>query len=212
MFIPKFSENVNKLIKVKDITIDGPIFNLHCKITALMLFFASAVVSMKVYVGEGPIQCISDFKEKDHQKVVETFCWVNSTFSLTPSTADQNNPYKEVYRTSYDSSEELYHAYYQWVCFALFLQAVLFYAPKWLWKYSERALIKHLKGTDVQKLINKEERKKQKSIVANYFIERLKVSYTMLSKYYICMWMLGMLARLCKYSSILRYLLDTNCA
>ena len=162
MFIPKFSDNVKKLIKVTHITIDGPVFNLHCKITALILFFFSAVVSMKVYVGEGPIQCISDFEEKDHRKVIETFCWTNTTFSLIPSAKDKNNPHRGVYRSNYDSSEEIYHAYYQWVCFVLFFQAVLFYTPKWLWEQSENGLMQHLKGTEVEKLLGKEERKKHK--------------------------------------------------
>lgn len=33
--------------------------------------------------------------------------------------------------------EVVYHAYYQWVPFALFFQGILFYLPHYLWKTRE---------------------------------------------------------------------------
>ena len=29
--------------------------------------------------------------------------------------------------------EQMVHKYYQWVCFTLFFQALLFYLPRWIW-------------------------------------------------------------------------------
>ncbi len=36
-----------------------------------------------------------------------------------------------------DGSGRKYHKYYQWVCFTLFFQAVLFYIPRLFRKYSK---------------------------------------------------------------------------
>ena len=65
---------------------------------------------------------------------MDTYCWIHSTFtipdrvnaavgSVVPhpgvATSDQDNP-----------EDKHYHKYYQWVCFTLFFQATLFYAPR----------------------------------------------------------------------------------
>ncbi len=51
-------------------------------------------------------------------------------------------PYKE-------SDEKIYHAYYQWVPLMLFLQAVMFYAPHWIWKQLEGGRMKVLVGRGI---------------------------------------------------------------
>lgn len=33
----------------------------------------------------------------------------------------------------YEAKDQKHYAYYQWVCFILFFQAILCYVPKWLW-------------------------------------------------------------------------------
>lgn len=38
----------------------------------------------------------------------------------------------------------IYHAYYQWVCFVLFFQALLFYIPRYFWKAMEGGRCKNL--------------------------------------------------------------------
>merc|ERR1739844_521767 len=43
-------------------------------------------------------------------------------------------------------SEKRYHKYYQWVAFVLFLHAVFFYIPRYLWKSSEGGKIRMLVG------------------------------------------------------------------
>ena len=40
----------------------------------------------------------------------------------------------EPYDDDGTKSEVRYHKYYQWVCFTLFFQAILFYIPRYMWK------------------------------------------------------------------------------
>ena len=49
----------------------------------------------------------------------------------------------------------MYHKYYQWVVFVLFLQATMFHLPREVWKHAEGGLMKILVGdlTDPQYLI-----------------------------------------------------------
>lgn len=40
--------------------------------------------------------------------------------------------------------KRVYHAYYQWVCFVLFFQALLFYVPRYFWKAMEGSRTRNL--------------------------------------------------------------------
>ena len=177
MVLVPLSRDVKKLIKVEDKTIDGFVFNLHCKVTAVLLFFASALISMRVYVGNGPMQCISDTERKFHS-VLETFCWVTSTFTVVVDPAHRDGTDTDSHMQpppGDEPSAKVYHAYYQWVCFILFFQAVLFYAPKWLWVQSEGGLMEALRGEKKKKLADRREQDEWKNVIAKYFVDRLEV-------------------------------------
>ena len=63
---------------------------------------------------------------------MDTYCWIHSTFTLphrvTGPKAD-NNGHPGIGPVSYED-EVTYHRYYQWVCFTLFFQAILFLSPR----------------------------------------------------------------------------------
>ena len=63
---------------------------------------------------------------------MDTYCWIHSTFTLphrvTGPEAD-NNGHPGIGPVSYED-EVTYHRYYQWVCFTLFFQAILFLSPR----------------------------------------------------------------------------------
>ncbi|KAH9379784.1 hypothetical protein HPB48_017343 [Haemaphysalis longicornis] len=123
--------------------IDNNVFRLHYKTTVCILIAFSILVTSRQYIGD-PIDCIS--KDGVPPKVLNTFCWIHTTFSLTDAWHKKVGvqvPYPGV--ESYTPGEKrVYHAYYQWVCFVLFLQAVLFCVPRYFWKAVEGGRIQKL--------------------------------------------------------------------
>jgi hypothetical protein len=52
-------------------------------------------------------------------------------------------PYPGVDKSD-SGSRKVYHAYYQWVCFVLFFQALFFYVPRYIWKAAEGGRLRNL--------------------------------------------------------------------
>ena len=119
--------------------IDNPVFRLHYRTTSA-IFFGSCVLTTAFAFFGTPIDCISDAQDVQKKQVINTFCWIHSTFTLDriynttahPGVGPENN------------QNTTYHAYYQWVPFVLFLQGILFYMPHWLWKKLEHGRIRQL--------------------------------------------------------------------
>ena len=87
---------------------------------------------------------------------MNTYCWIHGTFTIPSQIAgkigtqvphpgvapmhnlksnlDPNDPY--LIRVTEDG-DEIRHAWYKWVCFVLFLQALMCYFPHYLWKSCE---------------------------------------------------------------------------
>ncbi len=111
-----------------------------------MLILASLLVTMSQFFG-APIQCIVGAIPGG---VMNTYCWIHGTFTIPsqlakrvgdevahPGVAPMYNPdyAKEKGHIGWtQEGDELRHAWYQWVCFILFIQAVLCYFPHYLWK------------------------------------------------------------------------------
>jgi len=131
---------VKPYIKLPKIWIDNYVFRLHCKITVLLLFTSCTLVSLGVYWGD-PIDCIV---EGVPDGVMDTYCWIHSTFTLPRLLPMQpeDEPHPGV-GPVYDH-EPSYHRYYQWVGFTLLLQGILFLTPYLLWKYLEAGRLSHI--------------------------------------------------------------------
>jgi hypothetical protein len=113
--------SVKKLTKLDEVNIDNFVFRLHYKATFILLVSCSILVTAKQYFGD-PINCIVD--EGIPQKVMDTYCWIESTFTLPDlmhAVVGVQVPHPGVGGAT-DESEVKYHKYYQWVCFFLFGQ------------------------------------------------------------------------------------------
>jgi len=101
------------------------------------------MVTATQYFGN-PINCIPG--KNIPNDLLNTYCWIHTTFSIEDAWSKEvgvDVPYPGV-NTYTPGQKRIYHAYYQWVCFVLFFQAVLFYIPRYLWKSNENGLCKNL--------------------------------------------------------------------
>ena len=117
-------KSVKSLTKLNAICIDNQIFRFHYKFTVILLMTCSIMVTMKQFFGE-PIVCISD---EIPQKVMDTYCWIQSTFTLPEQLnkrvgVEVAHPGVGTYVEGRE--EKKYHKYYQWVVFMLFFQGEL---------------------------------------------------------------------------------------
>ena len=70
-------------------TIDGPVFNLHCKVTTIILLVFSAIISAGQFIGD-PIDCVvEDFDNL--ASIMDTYCWIHSTFTLPRMVLNKEN-------------------------------------------------------------------------------------------------------------------------
>ncbi|XP_043275151.1 innexin inx2 [Venturia canescens] len=134
--------SVKGLLKLDAVCIDNNVFRLHYKATVVLLIAFSLLVTSRQYIGD-PIDCIVD---EIPLNVMDTYCWIYSTFTIPDRVGvigrDLVQPGVAAHIEGED--EVKYHKYYQWVCFTLFFQAILFYVPRYLWKTWEGGRIKML--------------------------------------------------------------------
>ena len=127
----EFFESLSNLIRLDRVCIDNAVFRLHYKLTVLLLVACSLLVTGKEYFGD-PIDCIYP-DDNDEDQFLDTYCWIHSTFTL-PDAFNKQVGINGVAAPGVDKytpgAQRTYHKYYQWVCFALFFQAIGFYFPR----------------------------------------------------------------------------------
>lgn len=166
-------------MKREPVTIDGTVFRLHVSFTTAALFACSLMVTASQFVGN-PIQCIVDSLP---YKPVNTYCWISSTFTMPDAfLRDYGAGYGAAHpgvgptNVGRPGAPPKYYTYYQWVCFALFLQAVMCYAPKWVWDMQEGQLIKMLVKNLHLRLGGDKEKRAQKKLLVHYMVTHIGVS------------------------------------
>ncbi|XP_064457640.1 innexin inx2-like [Ornithodoros turicata] len=139
------TDTFKNLVRFSTVRTDNNVFRLHYRFTGVLLFTASVLVSATQFFGN-PIYCVThDIIPK---KVMNTYCWIEGTVTLSRSL--NKTVGKEVAAPGVDqmritdADAVIEHAYYQWVCFVLFLQALMFYFPRWLWRSWERGRMRSL--------------------------------------------------------------------
>ncbi|XP_067000640.2 innexin inx7 [Anabrus simplex] len=185
----EFAKNVS--FKPKFRSIDNFVFKLHYKVTFWSLLASTIIVSSQQYIGEH-IRCISD--KGVPTNVLETYCFFTTTFTvvrhLDPLHVD-DIAHAGVGPLVGDE-EVVHHAYYQWVPFVLFGQAIMFYLPHMIWRRLEGGRInalasilentflvsetKEVKVNDKLTVITEKDREKKISQVLKAFRERLHLN------------------------------------
>lgn len=130
-----------QVLKIREVLVDNEVFQLHYRVTALLLLGCAALVASKQHFGD-PIDCIT--RDDVPSKILDTYCWIHSTFTLPNScnkTVGTDVPHPCVDKYASEDDVRTYHKYYQWVYFVLFFQALCFYAPHYVWKNLESKLL-----------------------------------------------------------------------
>lgn len=176
-------DSVKNLVRVRVIITDNAVFQLHYRWTVAMLVVFSILVTLKQYWGDA-IMCKTDH---GRPALVEKYCWTETTFTI-PSGYNETIGTHVIapgVKNSYDNTERKYHAYYQWVGLTLFLQAVLFYIPRFIWKSEEGGLMRNL-VTGLDCVISQDENDTQEKRLVSYLKASWKTHDTYVVKYIFC--------------------------
>ncbi len=187
------------LRKKKQSYIDNTTFRLHYRLTFTILVVAGILVSLTQFIGP-PIQCIANGVPAG---VMGTYCWIHGTFTIPsqllgkvgdevphPGVAPLRNVIHEEERDHVrwtEDGDEVRHAWYQWVCFVLFLQAMMCYFPHYLWKYSEGGKLAMLiNGLDVPMVLEPEQYKEKRTAVVTYFLRTFRSHNSYVFRFVFC--------------------------
>ncbi|CAG2167453.1 unnamed protein product, partial [Oppiella nova] len=104
-----------------------------------------------------------------------TYCWINPTYSINTSwrkLVGQEVPYPGVDKST-STDERVYHSYYQWVCFILAFQALLFYIPRYLWKSWEAGRFKKMLQGLNNPILNQGVKNTKRGLLVDYLYKNL---------------------------------------
>lgn len=177
--------SVKGLLKIDAVCIDNNIFRLHYKATVIILIAFSLLVTSRQYIGD-PIDCIVD---EIPLNVMDTYCWIYSTFTIPNRLTGRvgHDIVQPGVVSHVDGKDEVkYHKYYQWVCFALFFQAMLFYIPRYLWKTWEGGRIKMLVLDLNCPIVNEECKNDRKKLLVDYLSTNLHMQNFYSFRFFIC--------------------------
>jgi hypothetical protein len=176
--------SVKGLLKIDQVCIDNNIFRLHYKATVIFLVAFSLTVTSRQYIGD-PIDCIVDGVP---QNVMDTYCWIHSTFTIPNRLTGEigkDIPHPGVGLPK-EGEELRHHMYYQWVCFFLFFQAMLFYIPRYLWKTWEGGKIRMLVLDLNCPIVEEQAKNDRKKLLIEYFLTNLHHQDFYAIKFFFC--------------------------
>lgn len=155
-------------LEFNKISIDNTTFKLFYRGTTTLLVLASVFASAKQMFGD-PISCEIHMGRGIKDDVLNSYCWMYSTFNLPPSFRGS------CARTVRSNRTRLYNTYYQWVPMFLGVCALLACVPRLIWLMCEGGLMSFLtKGTG-SKLV--EHSREKREILLDAFTKHLKNRY-----------------------------------
>jgi len=199
-----FFDSLKGFLKFDHVWIDNNVFRLHYKATVIIFVTASLFVTSRQYIGD-PIDCMVDGVPGG---IMDTYCWIHSTYSIPTrwtGVKGQDTPHPGVAPVAdlalpvfndgavpsqaqqIPQSEKRYHKYYQWVAFVLFLHAVFFYIPRYLWKTSENGKIKMLLGSlHEDPMLSADAKSDQIAVIVKYFRLHRGTHSTYAARFFLC--------------------------
>lgn len=176
--------SVKGLLKLDSVCIDNNVFRLHYKATVITLVAFSLLVTSRQYIGD-PIDCIVDDVPLH---VMDTYCWIYSTFTIPDRTGIVGKDMVQPGVVSHieGKDEVKYHKYYQWVCFTLFFQAILFYIPRYLWKNWEGGRIKMLVLDLNCPVVSEDCKSDRRKLLVDYFTLNLHLQNFYAYRFFLC--------------------------
>lgn len=178
-------DSIRNLIKIDKISIDNNVCRLHYKATVLILFTFSLLVTCRQYFGD-PIDCIQP--DDIPSNIIDTYCWIHSTYTLPHSynkSIGREVPHPGVDKYT-PGQQRTYHRYYQWVCFVLFLQALMFYVPRYLWKMWEGERLRSLVLNLNLPIMETEKKTEQITLLADYLKANLSYHNVYFYSFMVC--------------------------
>jgi len=165
--------SVRRLVKLDSVCIDNNVFRLHYKATVIFLIAFSLLVTSNQYFGD-PIDCIQ--RDDIPTNLLDTYCWIHSTFTLPDALnkkvgVEVPHPGIDKYTPG---EKRIYHKYYQWVCFVLFLQAIMFYIPRYLWKLWEGGRLRSLVLGLNSPIMQDKEKQEQIALLVQYLKDNMR--------------------------------------
>jgi len=186
------------LVKFKKCLIDNTTFRLHYQYTFAVLCLGSLLNTANQYFGN-PIDCIVDGVPGS---IFNTYCWIHGTFTLPSQLTGRKGrdfphpgvgPYPRIEDDPNlvevtEEGDEIRHAWYQWVVFVLFFQAVLCYMPHYLWKSWEGGKLSLLlQNLDEKKLYDDPETtKERRSVIVKYILTNIRKHNLYVFKFIFC--------------------------
>lgn len=176
--------SVKGLLKLDSVCIDNNVFRMHYKATVIILIAFSLLVTSRQYIGD-PIDCIVD---EIPLHVMDTYCWIYSTFTIPDRTGIVGKDLVQPGVAAHVEGEDeiKYHKYYQWVCFTLFFQAILFYIPRYLWKSWEGGRIKMLVLDLNCPVISEDCKSDRRKLLVDYFFSNLHSQNFYAYRFFLC--------------------------
>uniref|UniRef100_A0A2P2I4A3 Innexin n=1 Tax=Hirondellea gigas TaxID=1518452 RepID=A0A2P2I4A3_9CRUS len=177
---------VAKILKKHKPSVDNAVLHLHYRFTFLIFVISSAFVTAKEFFG-APIDCLPI--KSVPTGILNVYCFIMAIFSV-PKHYDKvigdGVPYHGI-GPQLEDDELVYHAYYQWVPLVLFLQAMLFYIPRFIWKQAEGGLFDVILGGLNEPLLgNKEKRLKKHRILCDYMLKNMRMHTAWAWRFFAC--------------------------
>jgi len=168
--------------KHRSATIDSILFRVNYFATALFLLAASLFLAARQYLGT-PITCKSGYD--GYGSMSNNYC-LSHIFTVSHSPVDRvgiDVAHPGVRPTTPDKK---YVDYYQWVCFCLLFQAILFYLPGLVWKHWEGGKVAGLKKAFECTIVGAAEKQEKMGVLVDYFYHNLNAHNLWAASYLLC--------------------------